>query len=117
MFRWYWWNRSPYMLLNCWAILIFVNLYFIVKITHLMDAEGGRTGAKRVRNAPAGAGKEVLVTGSCPEGASGCRLCGLGAKMGSFGILVHGFDAGGATRGGTARSASRNSTGRGSSPK
>src|ERR1019366_5382094 len=56
MFRWCWWNRSPYTLLNCWPILIFVNLYFIVKITHLMDAEAGRTGAKRVRNAPVGAG-------------------------------------------------------------
>src|ERR1035441_5583240 len=73
--------------------------------------------AVQIGNAPAGAGKEVLETGSCPKGASGFRLCGLGAKMGSFGILVHGFDAGGATRGGTARSASRNSTGRGSSPK
>jgi len=34
-----------------------LNLYFIVKITHLMDAAAGRTGAKRVRNARAGVGK------------------------------------------------------------
>jgi hypothetical protein len=44
------------MLLNCWPFVIFANLYFIVKITHLMDAAAGRTGAKRVRNAP-GEGK------------------------------------------------------------
>jgi hypothetical protein len=35
------------------------------------------------------------------EGYKWWRLCGLGAKMGSFGIFVHGFDAGGAAKGGT----------------
>ena len=29
------------LLLNCWATTTLANLYFIVKITHLMDAAGG----------------------------------------------------------------------------
>ena len=36
-------------LLNCWAIFIFPNLYFLVKITHSMDAEAGRMGAETGR--------------------------------------------------------------------
>jgi hypothetical protein len=48
-----------------------------------------------------GAEGALRRTGSWPKGASGCRLCGLETKMGSFGISVHGFDAGGATNGGT----------------
>ena len=39
-------------LLTCWLVFIFANLYFIVKISHLMDAVGGRTAHKRARNAP-----------------------------------------------------------------
>src|ERR1039458_8203324 len=77
-----------------------------------MQREGERV-RKECEMRQAVAGQEVLGTGSYPKGASGFRLCGLGAKMGSFGIFVHGFDAGGAARGGTAPSASMNSTGRG----
>ena len=35
------WNHSPDVLLNCWADTTLANLYFLVKITHLMDAGGG----------------------------------------------------------------------------
>ena len=65
-----------------------------------MQREGERV-RKECEMRQAVAGQEVLGTGSYPKGASGCRLCGLGAKMGSFGISVHGFDAGGAAKRGT----------------
>ena len=44
------------MLLSYWLNTIFANLYFIVKITYLMDAAAGRTGAKRGRKARQGGG-------------------------------------------------------------
>src|ERR1035441_9296167 len=117
MFRWCWWNRSPYMLLDCWPILIFVNLYFIVKITHLMDAAAGRTGAKRVRNARAGRGRRrrgwvrvrrVQVVFVC---------VGWGRKWVRLVFLFMALTTAVRRGGGTGPSALRNSTGRGSSPK
>jgi hypothetical protein len=88
------------MLLSCWPIIILANLYFIVKITHLMDAGAGRTGAKRVRNARRGLGMAADgggaaglgswgSAGSCPKGISGRALFGLALKMASFGNSVH----------------------------
>ena len=50
------------MLLNCWPIIRLANLYFIVKITHLIDAVAGRTGAKRVRNAQRGGNSQLGST-------------------------------------------------------
>jgi hypothetical protein len=70
------------MLLNCWAILIFVNLYFIVKITHLMDAVAGRTGAKRVRNAPAGRGRGAAAGGFVFEGYKWLSFVRVGSENG-----------------------------------
>src|ERR1019366_8877150 len=81
-------------LLNCWPIIILANLYFIVKITHLMDAVAGRTGAKRVRNAQRGGTPNLAARprlgglGSYPKGTSGCIWYGLALKMASFGIFV-----------------------------
>src|ERR1039458_4172590 len=113
MFRWCWWNRSPYTLLKCWAISIFAQSVLYCQDYAFNGCSGGANGCEKSAKCAGGAGKAARGMGSCSKGASGFRLCGLGEKMGSFGIFVHGFDNGGAATGGTGPSALRNSTGRG----
>jgi hypothetical protein len=62
---------------------------------------GGANGCEKSAKCAGGREGALRRTGSWPKCASGCWLCGLGAKMGSFGIFVHGFDASGGAMGGT----------------
>jgi hypothetical protein len=88
------------MLLKCWAISIFAQSVLYCQDYTFNGCRGKANGCGKSAKRAGGAGRGAPGTGSSPKGASGCCLCGLGAKMGSFGIFVHGFDAGGAATGG-----------------
>ena len=105
------------MLLNCWPIVIFAQSILYCQDYTFNGCSGGANGCEKSAKCAGGGGEGVPGTGSSPMDTSGFSLFELGAKMGSFGISVHGFDAGGAAKRGTAPSALRNSTRRGSSPK
>ena len=88
------------MLLNCRPIVIFAQSVLYCQDYTSNGCSGGANGCEKSAKCAGGREEAWRRTGSCLKGASGCRLCGLGAKMGSFGISVHGFDAGGAAKGG-----------------
>ena len=89
------------MLLNCWPIVIFAQSVLYCQDYTFNGCSGGANGCEKSAKCAGGREGALRRTGSCQEGASGCSLCGLGARMGSFGISAHGFDAGGAARGGS----------------
>src|ERR1039457_6029143 len=58
MFRWCWWNRSPYMLLNCWPIVIFAQSVLYCQDYTFNGCRGRANGCEKSAKCARGEEKE-----------------------------------------------------------
>src|ERR1035441_3540160 len=102
MSRLCWWIRSPYMLLNCWPIVIFAQSILYCQDYTFNGCSGGANGceksAKCAGERKGRCGGRVRVR----RGQVVVVCAGWGRKWVRLVFLFHGSDAGGAARGGTA---------------
>src|ERR1019366_1852314 len=78
MFRWCWWNRSPYTLLKCWAISIFAQSVLYCQDYAFNGCSGEANGCEKSAKCVEVVGRlrrcqscEEYGIGSCFEKASG----------------------------------------------